>query len=237
MPGKVWFIKNIAHERAGLLALLLDDWRISYEAVDLDQTSSFPRVGKKDAVVVLGGPDSANDETPKIIKEIQAIQNYLKENIPFLGICLGLQLLAKAAGGRVFKNPVKEVGFKGPDRKWFEICMTAEGLRDPLFQGWKGPFKIFQLHGETVALAPGMTCLAEGAFCKNQIVKVREKAYGIQGHVELDEKMFEDWLCKDGDLQKKDPVLLRREFKEIKAELETNCRMLFKNFLGLSGLI
>lgn len=237
MENKLWFIKNMTHEGAGLLSLFATCEKIPYTIIDLHTGNAFPEVVAGQAVVVLGGPDSANDVTPKIQHELAALRSCLQRGIPCLGICLGLQLLVKAAGGIVCKNPVKEIGFRDPSGSWFEIEKTEDGQKDPLLEGIADTSRIFQLHGETVGLAPPMKCLARGRFCENQIVKVRDRVYGIQGHVELSERMFEDWLAEDGDLRRMDPAELRLDFAAARAELERSSELIFKNFLRISGFL
>ena len=237
MNRKVWFIKNMTHEAAGLLSLFVEKEKIPYSIVDLRKGENFPEVHSGQAVVILGGPDSANDPTPKITGEIQAIRKCLNEGIPVLGVCLGLQLLVKAAGGTVFRHSVKEIGFRDPAGDWFEMEKTSDGKKDPLLDGIPDRCKVFQLHGETVGLDSSMRCLARGRSCENQIVRIRDQVYGIQGHVELSERMFEDWLAADGDLRVLDAGKLRRDFMAARPELERVSEAIFKNFLRISGLL
>lgn len=227
----------MTHEAAGLFSSVAERERIPFEIVDLHQGEKIPRVGLRDTVVILGGPDSANDETPKILSEIEAIQDCLRKGVPVLGVCLGLQLLVKAAGGTVFRNAFKEVGFRGPGGHWFQVEKNQEGQMDPLLIGTPDTFRIFQLHGEAVGLASSMVCLARGQFCENQIVRIQERAYGIQGHVELSLKMFEDWLAEDEDLRKMEAGQLRKDFNEVFAELRERSEVIFKNFLKISGFL
>ena len=135
MIPKLWFIKNMTHEAAGLLSFFAEKKSISYAIVDLYRGEAFPEVVPGQAVVILGGPDSANDTTPKILSELEALRECLDAGIPCLGICLGLQLLVKAAGGTVFRNSVKEIGFRDAADAWYEIEKTVEGDRDPLLSG------------------------------------------------------------------------------------------------------
>jgi len=235
MIRQLFFVKNMPHEAAGLFSSFAEREKIPFRIVDLHRGEPFPTLKAQDAVIVFGGPDSANDQTPKILQELEAIRRILRDDISYLGICLGLQLLVKAAGGKVLRSPVKETGFRDASGRWFEIEKTHEGIQDPLLAGVVDPAKVFQLHGETVELTPSMQCLAFGRLCKNQIVKAGRRAYGIQGHVELSEKMFEDWLKKDEDLREMDPKALRYDFAKIRQELETSAETIFKNFLHLAG--
>ena len=237
MTAKVWFVKNMSHEAAGFFSSFTERHEVPFLIVDLHQGEKFPEVAKGDAVVILGGPDSANDAAPKILRELEGLQKCLRAGIPCLGVCLGLQLLVKAAGGIVFRNPVKEIGFRDPGGQWFEMEKTVNGKKDPLLAGIPDLCKVFQLHGETVGLTPSMTLLAQGRSCEHQIVRIQERAYGIQGHVELSERMFEDWLAKDEDLRKMNAGDLRRDFSAVRLELEQSSEILFKNFLRISGLL
>lgn len=237
MAPTLWFIKNMTHEAAGLFSAFAAHEKISSKIVDLHKGEVFPEVFSGDAVVILGGPDSANDATPKIVKELGAVRKCLQQGIPCLGVCLGLQLLVKAGGGTVFRNAVKEIGFRDPTGAWFDIKKTPEGKKDPLLEGIPDTSRIFQLHGETVGLLPSMACLAKGSFCENQVVRIQERAYGIQGHVELSERMFEDWLVEDRDLRAMDAGALRRDFDTSRGELEQSSQRLFKNFLRISELL
>ena len=237
MTAKVWFTQNMTHEAGGLFASFAAKEKIPFGVVDLHKGEKFPEVVPGECIVILGGPDSANDKTPKILGELEAIRKYLRAGIPCLGVCLGLQLLVKAAGGTVFRNPVSEIGFRDPAGEWFEVEKTQDGNQDLLLTGTPDVWKVFQLHGETVGLTSSMSCLAQGRSCKNQIVKIQDRVYGIQGHVELSERMFEDWLVADGDLHEMDAGDLRWDFAEVRLELERSSEMLFKNFLRISGLL
>jgi len=237
MTPKLWFIKNMTHEAAGLFSAFADHEKIPYSIVDLHRGESFPEVLPGQAVVILGGPDSANDTTPKILGELEALRGCLREGVPCLGICLGLQLLVKAAGGVVLRHPVKEIGFRDPDGGCFQMERTKDGRSDPLLNGIADIFQVFQLHGETVSLTSSMQCLATGRFCKNQVVKIQDRVYGIQGHVELSEQMFRDWMNEDADLTRMDATGLYRDFEMSRGSLERSSKVIFKNFLSISGFL
>src|SRR3990172_6768384 len=108
----VLIAKNIDREGPGLLEEILKERSIAYETIDLDDGQLFPSPKKFAALVVLGGPDSANDSTEKMANELKRIKEALDAGVPYLGICLGMQALVKAAGGKVCKSNLKEVGWK-----------------------------------------------------------------------------------------------------------------------------
>ena len=169
--------------------------------------------------------------------ELNLIRKALQLEIPYLGICLGLQTLVKAMGGIVEKCQTGETGFRGPKNKFFRVRLTEDGRKDGLFNNLPDSLSVFQLHGETIRLTPRMSLLATGDFCKNQIVKIGRTAYGIQSHFELTNDILESWIIGDSELQKLHPGQLRSDFEEIKTEYQNIGRQLFHNFLTVAGLI
>lgn len=235
MKNKVLIVKNITREGPGILGETLSEKNIDFDKVDLSKGENFSFDDKYRAVIVLGGPQSANDDTYVMRNEIEQIRQVLKNNIPYLGICLGFQILVKAAGGKVNKCQVKEVGFRDPENNYFTIELTGEGKFDPLFAGLTNSFKVFQLHGETVDLTDNIKLLATGKFCINQIVKFGSFAYGIQNHFELTAEMFDEWIREDLDLLTLNKNQLRNDFRLIKDEYDVTGKRLFKNFLEIAG--
>lgn len=232
---EILIVKNITREGPGLLEIELKERGIGYTIVDLEQSQNFPSVENYGAVVVLGGPDSANDKTKKMAAELGRIRDVIGANIPYLGICLGLQTLVKAAGGKVVKSPITEVGFTDPGNNTFTVTLTDEGKKDPLFKGLDDTFNVFHLHGETVELTNDMVLLAVGKFCRNQIARIGRNAYGIQCHFELTPDMFETWINEDPDLLQLNQVRLRANFESIRNDYTRVGRQLFKNFLKIAG--
>lgn len=235
MP-KVLIVKNISREGSRIIDHILSEDQIEVDHRDLNKGDEFPSPVGYDALIVLGGPDSANDETEKMQKERARVKEALDANIPYLGICLGLQVLVKATGGKVVKNPVKEIGFIDPNGDPFTVELTEEGKKDPFFEGLPGTLRVFQLHGETVELTPQMKLLATGKFCKNQVVKVTEKAYGTQCHFEFTRDIFTRCVDEDPDLQKLNKEELIQEFDKIHNDYMQVGRTIVKNFLKIAGL-
>lgn len=236
MHKKILIIKNISREGPWLLEKILQNKWIEHDIIDLEAWDQFPSPIWYSALVVLGGPDSANDENKKITNEIVRIQEALHAKIPYLGICLWLQTLIKAAGGTITRSPIKEVGFRDPNWDYFSVKLTEEGRNDPLFTRLQDTeLNVFHLHGETVVLTDAMTLLASWEFCRNQIVRIGENAYGTQCHFELTEDMFEIWMREDDDLQKVDKELVRKDFTETRGNYIKVGNMLFENFLTIAG--
>jgi len=145
--------------------------------------------------------------------------------------------LVKAAGGKVVKNKIKEIGFCDSDRNFFEVDLRKDSQKDPLLYKLGKQIKVFHLHAETVTLTKNMQLLGKGEYCQNQIVKVADSAYGLQGHFELTERMLDVWLLKDPDLKKLDAKKVRADFTKIKKEYERTANQIFTNFLKIAQLI
>ena len=90
---RVLIVKNITHEGPGLIKDILNEQNIQFSIIDLSDQVKFPQIEKYNLIVILGGPDSANDKSEKITKQLKFIQLALKREIPIFGICLGMQLL------------------------------------------------------------------------------------------------------------------------------------------------
>lgn len=235
MP-KVLIVKNISREGSRIIDHILSENQIEVDHRDLNKGDEFPSPIGYNALIVLGGPDSVNDETEKMQKERARVKEALDAGIPCLGICLGLQILVKVSGGKVVKNSVKEIGFIDPNGDPFTVELTEAGKQDPFFEGLPHTLRVFQLHGETVELTPEMKLLATGKFCKNQVVKVSEKAYGTQCHFEFTRDIFTRCVDEDPDLQKLNKEELIQEFDAIHNDYMQVGRTIVKNFLKIAGL-
>lgn len=133
--------------------------------------------------VIFGGPMSANDPDDFIRREIDWIAVPLKEKVPFLGVCLGAQMLARQLGATVAPHAhgCGEIGY-------YPLKPTAAGER--MFS-W--PRQVYHWHSEGFALPTGAELLAEGEMFPNQAMKVGPCAYGIQFHPELTFAMMNRW--------------------------------------------
>jgi GMP synthase-like glutamine amidotransferase len=124
---------------------------------------------------------------PFLHEEDQFITRLIIEEIPFLGICLGAQILAKACGAKVFKAPAEEIG-------WDAVMVTEQGRKDRLFLHVPETMTVFQWHGDTFDVPAGGYLLAEGKVCPSQAFRVGANAYGLQFHIEATPDMVKRWM-------------------------------------------
>jgi GMP synthase (glutamine-hydrolysing) len=136
--------------------------------------------------IVFGGPMSANDNDDFVKREIDWLSVPLKEEKPYLGICLGAQMLVRNLGGKVGakEGQITEIG-------WYPITPTEDGQR--LMQ-W--PDMVYHFHREGFDLPSGATLLAKGDAYENQAIRYGAKAWGLQFHAELTRAMMQRWVVK-----------------------------------------
>ncbi|NTU93367.1 MAG: type 1 glutamine amidotransferase [Chlorobiaceae bacterium] len=237
MSNQVLIVQNISHEGPGLLLDLLQEHRITFDLVDLSQGQRIPDPANHAAIVVLGGPQSANDTDETMRNLIERVREALDAGVPCLGICLGLQVMVIAAGGSVKRCADKEIGFHEPDGEPYTVTLTPEGRQDQLFNGLPDRLQVFQLHGETVQPAPGMTLLGWGKGCRNQVLKIGRNSWGLQCHFEMTRGMFEAWTRIDPDLMKMDRAGLLDDFDCISETYTRTGRTLLVNFLEAADLL
>jgi GMP synthase (glutamine-hydrolysing) len=189
--------QHVPYEILGTFNPLLKaaGFRIRY--INFGRTpDAVPNVDKYDGLIILGGPMCLDqmESHPHLLTEIEAIRTAMQLQMPVFGICLGAQLIAAALGARVYKNPVKEIG-------WYDVTPTTAGIKDPLFSTFNGTERIFQWHGDTFDLPHGAVHLASSPDCANQAFRFGDRTYGLQFHLEVDEALIHRWL--------KTPVHLR----------------------------
>jgi GMP synthase-like glutamine amidotransferase len=177
-------------EGPGYFATFLDRRGVSWRLIRLDEGESVPTDARAfSGLCFMGGPMSVNDDLPWIAPALALIRDAVRADVPVIGHCLGGQLMARALGGEVTKNPVKEIG-------WGAVEMLPDGHA----QHWLGAlasFEAFHWHGETFSIPPGAQRIAASAHCANQMF-VMGKHLGMQCHVEMTPPLIGDW-CKDWD--------------------------------------
>ena len=186
--------QHIGCEGLGLFGDVFESRGVSSHTVSLERGEAIPNPAQFDCLVVLGGPMNVYEEEryPFLVPEDRAIRRAVAAGVPYLGFCLGGQLLAKALDAPVTENPVKEIGFD-------EVVLTPAGRADPLFRGAGDPLPVFQWHGDTFAIPAGAEHLASSARCAQQAFRHGRAAYALQFHVEVTRPMVEEWLAAYGD--------------------------------------
>jgi GMP synthase-like glutamine amidotransferase len=183
-------LRHAAHVPIGSLEQVLARAGVPQASVDL--FAEIPKTLPLDeaaGLVILGGPMNVDevDAHPFLLPKLDWIRDVVDRELPTLGICLGAQLLAKALGKRVFRNPVKEIG-------WYEVELLPAARDDRLFGG-RGPVEtVFQWHGDTFDLPDGAAHLARGQSCSSQAFRAGRSAYGVQFHVEMTPELIDEWL-------------------------------------------
>ncbi len=184
-------LQHVAVEGPGTLASYLAARGWTLETVALYEGARLPEDAQEyQAVIVMGGPMGVYDEAeyPFLRDEHLFLTRVLGQGVPLLGICLGSQLLAKALGARVYRNPQKEIG-------WYTVDLTPAGAADPLFAGLTSPVPVFQWHGDTFDLPAGATPLASSPLCMNQAFRYGDRVYGLLFHLELTPDVIHSWIA------------------------------------------
>ena len=159
--------------------------------------------------------------------ETEFIKKALKEEVPFLGVCLGSQLLAKACGAQVTKSPVKEVG-------WFKVKLENLAKQDVLFKGFEGEMDVYHWHEDMFAIPQNGVRLATAQGCPNQAFRVGKHGYGIQFHIEVTEPIITDWCrnylkSNDPQLQKKAKDMIET-YRKKKGRFNKTAEKIYRNF-------
>jgi GMP synthase-like glutamine amidotransferase len=184
-------LQHVAVEGPGTLASFLEARGWTLVTVALYAGARLPEDAQEyQAVIVMGGPMGVYDETayPFLRDEHQFLMRVLGRGVPLLGICLGSQLLAKALGARVYRNPQKEIG-------WYTVDPTPSGAADPLFAGLTTPVPVFQWHGYAFDLPVGAMSLASSPLCTHQAFRYGDRVYGLLFHLELTPDVIHSWLA------------------------------------------
>jgi GMP synthase-like glutamine amidotransferase len=185
---RVVVFQHLSCEHPGIFRDFLRRDEAEIVTVELDAGDRIPSLDGADALLIFGGPMNVDEEDryPWLAPETTVIRAAALGGMPILGVCLGGQLLAKALGARVTKNPEPEVGL-------LDVELTDAGATDPLFTGWPRRSAVVQWHSDTFAIPDGGVRLATSPACGNQAFRYGRCAYGLQFHPEVTADMVKDW--------------------------------------------
>lgn len=177
-------------EDLGLFAQLLEKQNLSFRTVRLYQAETPSEEWSTiSALIILGGPMGVYEEEqyPFLRWEKTIIRTALKQGIPTLGICLGAQLIAAAAGAKVYRGNFKEIG-------WYPVSITPEGQMDSLLGYLPEKPTVFQWHGDSFDLPREALRLASSLYYDNQAFRIGRSVYGLQFHLEVTAVMINQWI-------------------------------------------
>lgn len=228
--------QHIECEHPGMLRAFLREDDISWDAVELDEGEPIPALEDYDALWVMGGPMDVWDteEHPWLAAEKAAIRHWvhgLKK--PYLGLCLGHQLLADSLGGACGPQDPPEIGI-------LDVQLTPAGGSDIIFADMPKHQRCLQWHSVCVTEDPSdSTVLVSSSLCRNQAMRVGTNAWSMQYHVELESDTVRNW----GDIEAYKTALenslgpgsldaLDVEAANYMEDFNSNARKLYQNFMN-----
>jgi GMP synthase (glutamine-hydrolysing) len=183
-------VRNDRDDTLGITVQALAEHGVPVTRLDaFDAEPRWPALDEISALVVFGGEMNADeiDRYPYLLTQRELMRRAVDAGMPVLGICLGAQMLARALGARVFRAPVRELGFK-------PMRITEAGLADPLLGEFHSGDRVFEWHEDTFDLPDGAELLAAGDDVQMQAFRKGRNAWAVQFHFEVDAEAVDAWL-------------------------------------------
>ncbi len=190
---KLHIIMHESFEAPGALELWAKERGCDIAYTRLYQGEQFPAPADFDFFIIMGGPQSPATTTEECShfdaqKEIQFIKSAVDNGKIVLGVCLGAQLIGEALGAKFDHSPNREIGV-------FEIMLTEEGKKDPIFSTFPEKFSVGHWHGDMPGLTQDAEILAYSAGCPRQVVRYTPRVYGFQCHFEFTPECIESMIA------------------------------------------
>lgn len=231
---RLLIVRHMEEDPEGYLGEILQEKGLAFDIVHAEK-ELWPSLDRYRAIIALGGAQHVYEEekNPTFGPEKAVLREVVKRDIPYLGICLGGQLLASALGAEVKRHSMVEFGF-------FDIPLTQEGAADPLYAGFGGYHTAFHWHEDVFALPKGSVLLANNTNAPNQAFRYGKRAYGVQYHIELTEEMLHQWLhhpdWKEEDPSREEVEAVEQQSRQAFERYRAHARLLLENFLRISEL-
>ncbi len=215
---KFLILQHINIEHPGIFLDFMKKDKIHIDTVELDEGEKIPKLDSYDAMIVMGGPmDTWQEETYPWLKtekeEIHKFVSVMKK--PFLGLCLGAQLLSEVVGGKVRKMKTPEIGV-------MDISITNTGS---IFNGVNKNLKVLQWHSYEVCDLPKNTnLLASSPLCGVQAFSFGN-AFGLQFHVEQTNETVPQWACVPEYKSALEKTLGSNALEKFRKEVEVNLKI------------
>jgi GMP synthase (glutamine-hydrolysing) len=226
----IHIIQNDPEVPAGIVGEELQRRGVRQTVVRLYDGEQLPGLSEVSAVIVLGGAMGANDDArhPFLTDLKRFIRGVVEQEIPYLGICLGGQLLSATTGGEVTSNSNGEKGT-------YSIMLTDEGAEDRLFHGIDHGFISFQWHNDSFSIPQRGIRLAFTGTCHNQAFRIGPRAWGLQFHPEMNQDIVREWSSWTPETAARTEEFVAA-FQEWETDYCEVSRQLVANFLEIAGV-
>ena len=192
-------LQQLEIEGPGLFEQFAKEKDLKIEVVRLDKKDNLPKTKEGDLILIMGGPmgvkDIVSDKYSWLKLERDFIRKELEKKRPIIGVCLGAQLIASAAGGDVeilkYGYPPKEL----PEIGWSQIFIDKSNSDFKAM--FEDPFYVLHWHGDRILLPNKAVLIASSARCKEQFFRIGDYAYGLQFHIETTGAMINKWIKED----------------------------------------
>ena len=192
-------LQHVEIEGPGLFEKIAKERDLKIEIIRLDKNDSLPQTKEGDLILIMGGPmgvkDIGSERYPWLKLERDFVKRELENKRPIIGVCLGAQLLASAAGGDVeilkYGSPPKAL----PEIGWSQIFINKSN--NEFKELFEEPFHVLHWHGDRILLPNKAVLIASSVRCKEQFFRISDFAYGLQFHIEATESMIEELIKED----------------------------------------
>tara|TARA_B100001175_G_C19487444_1_gene630619 strand:+ start:543 stop:1241 length:699 start_codon:yes stop_codon:yes gene_type:complete len=223
---KFLVLQHINIEHPGIFLKFMKEDNIKIDTIELDENEKIPSLEKYDAMIVMGGPmDTWQEEAfPWLKMEKESIYNFVSiKKKPYLGLCLGAQLLSEAIGGKVRKMKTPEIG----------VLNVTINDNKTIFNRLEKNLKTLQWHSyEVFNLPSAANILASSPACNVQAFSL-EKAFGLQFHVEQTNETVPQWACVPEYKSALEKTLGSNALEKFRNDVEEN----LKNFNNSAKII